>query len=93
MLKRILAMVLCVVMTVSMLPVQTFATEHAEEPFMEVTEPAATEVQETEAVEPEETEPQVTVPVVTEPAATEPVVTEPQETEPVAEETDDMTNE
>ena len=55
MLKHILAIALCVVMTVSMLPVQTFATENAEEPA--VTEPVATE-------------PAVTVPVVTEPEVT-----------------------
>lgn len=98
MLKRILSMALCIVMLMTMLPVQTFAGEiPAEEttvptettaPTTEAAEettapPETTAVPETEAAtEPAQTVPAETVPEETEPAETVPEETEPVETEP-----------
>ena len=91
MMKRILSFALALLMVVSMIPVQTFATDAdgvtelaaTEAP---ATEPSATEPKATEpkATEPKATEPEVTEPKATEPKATEPEVTEPEVTEPKA---------
>ena len=71
--KRLLAMLLALALTLSIVPA-TALPAFAEETVIEETIP--------EVTEPLEMEPEVTEPEVTEPEVTEPEVTEPEETEP-----------
>ena len=94
MLKRALSLLLSIVMLLSCVPLQAFATEVTEDPaqaiVLEETEAPAEalpqetvpEAGETEAIEPEVTEPEVTETEATETEVTEPETVETEATEP-----------